>query len=456
MAPSTIRRRLRIALAVIAALCAAMAGGWWYLDWSAERDFQAALAETDALDPGWRLEDILAARPPIPDERNAYVHLLRVQPALRGFMLGERLEKALELPPNVRLHPGDAAALRKRMEALADVRRAAHQLKDMPDGRRNGDYDPTTVRTSLEGLQDLRIVAYFLHLDTVLRTYDGDSAEIAGACRANLNAARAMGDELSLYALLVRVALLEYNLANLERVTAQCKLPPDELRAIEKLLQREIDAPKLLAAMRGERTIGLNVLEAIRQGRIDPWPAAPGNGGFRDWIAKRLPRSRSVDRAGYLRAMNEMVEAGKLPVEQQHDEIKRVSDAWTRRDPATWNIMPSTEKLTQADAHVHAKLRCALVALAAERYRQAEGFWPGSLEALVKAKYIDAVPLDPFDGKALRSRLLAGGFLVYSIGADRTDNGGVLNRHNPTASGADIGFQLWDVPFRGLPPPPER
>jgi hypothetical protein len=380
---------------------------------------------------------------------------MNVQPAVRGFMLGGSLEKRLDRPPNVRLHADDAAALRQRLDALADFRRAAHKLKDMPDGQRYPDYDPTTVRTSWEGLQDLRVVVYFLHLDTVLRTYDGDSAEIGGACRANLNAACAMGDELSLYALFVCFGLLEYNLASLERVTAQCELPPDELRAIEKLLQREMDAPKLLAAMRGVRTIGLNVLEAIRQGRIDPWPAAPGKGGFRDWIAQRLPRSRNVDRAVYLRAMNEMVEASKLPVEQQQDAIKRVSDAWTRRDPATANIMPSTEKLTQTHAYVYAKLRCALVALAAERYRQGEGFWPGSLETLVKAKYIDAVPLDPFDGKALRSRRLADGFLVYSIGVDRTDNGGILNRAHPNSPGSDTGFQLWDTELRRLPAPPE-
>ena len=65
------------------------------------------------------------------------------------------------------------------------------------------------------------------------------------------------------------------------------------------------------------------------------------------------------------------------------------------------------------------------------------------------------VPLDPYDGKALRSRRLADGYLVYSVGVDRTDDGGILNRANPNSPGSDLGFQLWDADLRRLPAPPE-
>jgi hypothetical protein len=341
------------------------------------------------------------------------------------------------------------------MESLAAVRRAAHMLKDMPNGRRNTDYDPTIVFGSSQWAQDLRGFAYFLYIDTRLRTCDGDSAEIGGACRAEINAARAMGDEPSLFGLLIRIALMEIAIASLEGATAQHELPAGELRALEKSLQREIDAPKLLAALRGERAIGLNVQDAIRHGRVKPLLAIPRKGGgFRDWIADWLPRRGTVDRAGYLRAMNELVEASKLPVEQQIDEMDQISNAWSRRDAVIAEIVASSRKVAHAHARNQAKLRCARVALAAERYRQNEGFWPGSLEALLQAKYIDAIPLDPYDGKALRSRRLGDSFLVYSVGVDRTDNGGVLNRHNLLAPGADIGFQLWDIDFRGLPARP--
>ena len=39
-------------------------------------------------------------------------------------------------------------------------------------------------------------------------------------------------------------------------------------------------------------------------------------------------------------------------------------------------------------------------------------------------RFLDAVPLDPFDGKPLRYRELGTGFVVYSIGPNRRDDGG--------------------------------
>src|SRR5258708_12200416 len=79
------RRRWRRALAVMAGLVAALAGVWWYLSLAEERDFQTALAETDQLDPGWRLEDILTARPAIPDARNSTNPLAKLAPSSPRF-----------------------------------------------------------------------------------------------------------------------------------------------------------------------------------------------------------------------------------------------------------------------------------------------------------------------------------------------------------------------------------
>src|SRR5258707_1080589 len=90
-----VRRRWRGALAVMVGLWAGLVGLWWYLSGAEERDFRAALAETDQLDPGWRLEDILAARPAIPDERNSAKHVAKVSRAASSFWLGETLENQL-------------------------------------------------------------------------------------------------------------------------------------------------------------------------------------------------------------------------------------------------------------------------------------------------------------------------------------------------------------------------
>jgi hypothetical protein len=67
------------------------------------------------------------------------------------------------------------------------------------------------------------------------------------------------------------------------------------------------------------------------------------------------------------------------------------------------------------------------------------------------------VPLDPFDGQPLRCKLLPDGVVVYSVGYDGADNGGVINRESPSTAGTDLGFRLWNPEVRRqtpLPPPP--
>jgi hypothetical protein len=62
--------------------------------------------------------------------------------------------------------------------------------------------------------------------------------------------------------------------------------------------------------------------------------------------------------------------------------------------------------------------------VAAVRFRQVEGRWPRSLEELAP-KWLPEAPIDPFTGKALAYRVEDEGVIVYSVGVDGQDNGGV-------------------------------
>jgi hypothetical protein len=65
--------------------------------------------------------------------------------------------------------------------------------------------------------------------------------------------------------------------------------------------------------------------------------------------------------------------------------------------------------------------------------------------------FLAARPVDPFDGQPLRLRPLADGLVIYSIGGNRQDDHGNLDRQHPRASDTDVGFQLWDTTQRGKP-----
>jgi hypothetical protein len=85
---------------------------------------------------------------------------------------------------------------------------------------------------------------------------------------------------------------------------------------------------------------------------------------------------------------------------------------------------PALERVGMIDLRIHAQLDCARAVLGVERFRLAEGRLPETLEQLVP-KFIEAVPIDPFDSKPLRYKRLEKGYTIYSVGEDGEDNGGI-------------------------------
>jgi hypothetical protein len=107
--------------------------------------------------------------------------------------------------------------------------------------------------------------------------------------------------------------------------------------------------------------------------------------------------------------------------------------------------------------HAHFRLHQLVLALAAYRHEQKK--YPASLAALTP-KYIDRVPLDPFaDAGYKYSRLPDGGFLLYSIGPNRTDDGGKMHEvnvwaDNDTASDEERSWD--DIAIRTPPKKPQN
>jgi hypothetical protein len=93
------------------------------------------------------------------------------------------------------------------------------------------------------------------------------------------------------------------------------------------------------------------------------------------------------------------------------------------------------------DAEVIAKLQVTRVALEIERWRLAHGGRaPDSLADLTPG-FAPSIPLDPFDNNPLRYKKLPQGFLIYSIGADFTDDGGMAKPADYTDT------NHYDIPF---------
>ena len=64
---------------------------------------------------------------------------------------------------------------------------------------------------------------------------------------------------------------------------------------------------------------------------------------------------------------------------------------------------------------------------------------PASLEQLTPC-FCQSVPADPYDGKPLRYKAHGVSFVVYSIGSDGHDDGGVAWESNYVKIPQDVGF----------------
>ena len=111
--------------------------------------------------------------------------------------------------------------------------------------------------------------------------------------------------------------------------------------------------------------------------------------------------------------------------------------------------------MVYSSLRTRALLRCATVALAAERHRINRGEWPRVLADLVP-EHLASVPLDPFDAAPLRYRRTDTGAVIYSVGSDGRDDGGDATIPPGEYAPRDIVFTLWSVDQRRQPPKAEN
>ena len=97
-------------------------------------------------------------------------------------------------------------------------------------------------------------------------------------------------------------------------------------------------------------------------------------------------------------------------------------------------------------AFTQSSLDRARVACALERHRLAEGEYPATLDALAP-RFMEKLPHDIINGQPLHYRRTDGGrFLLYSVGWNGTDDGGIVVRnkiHMLDRFGEDEGDWVW-------------
>jgi hypothetical protein len=106
-------------------------------------------------------------------------------------------------------------------------------------------------------------------------------------------------------------------------------------------------------------------------------------------------------------------------------------------------LLPAVQATTVAEARGQMTFELGQLALALGAYRVDNGSYPKTLDALAP-KYIAKIPQDRFTGKPLVYRPEKNGYLLYSLGPNQEDDGGV----DQDAAGRAGSYQEFDIAVR--------
>lgn len=216
----------------------------------------------------------------------------------------------------------------------------------------------------------------------------------------------------------------------IQRLLCRCRPSGDQIRALETVLGAATDPGAAARAFVAQRCFGI---DALREGELKRMyfvrsNFVRGKPGIMDYVAWCAPSAWfKQDLSLYLEHMDELVRTLRLPYPESLMKAAAVADRLAQRVPKHYvysgvmlYILPRYVSKFQFDI---AELGSARVAMAVERFRIERDRLPDTLDELVPA-FVDAVPLDPFDGRRLRYRRTGNEFCVYSVGRNRADDGG--------------------------------
>jgi|GEM_PF-1430642 len=203
----------------------------------------------------------------------------------------------------------------------------------------------------------------------------------------------------------------------------------DAARAAREVLNRAASKPDSVSMLEEERRACIAAftrLTATHRWRWDGVSGVQRSATASDrllWFVFTLRTTRSAAVERYSRLIDGAIADCRDPYARGAAEV-----VWSQWDP-TWALIgwPEYQHVVLRDRIDTAENHLLASSLALRAYRLTKGSLPKSLYDLVKAGLLPQVPHDPFDpmGRALRYAVVLGRPVIYSVGPDGRDDGGV-------------------------------
>jgi hypothetical protein len=370
------------------------------------------------------------------------------------------------VPPQPQSPAADVLLALSRYDTTVEELRQASQLPQCRFPLNYRTENPAAIL--LPPLAAMKRTCLILQLRSLAELQNGQSDKALADVKLSLYLANSIRTEPFLISHLVRSAMLQITLQPIYESLAEHKWSDTQLAALDAELAKFDFLSDYGVAIRGERACNIGVIEYLRHAhnKFRTFASLSGqseenNGSQINWTAVVL----SFGPSGWFYQnelkLSQFYTKWYLPVADDQKQIvslasvraaSRAADPEIRRRTPenlleAW-LLPALGHAVRGFARAQSSVDLARAATALERYWLAHGEYPESLDALAP-QFMGKVPHDIIGGGPLHYRRTDDGqFVLYSVGWNERDDGGVVvfNKGSTQVVNRDEGDWVWRYP----------
>jgi len=373
---------------------------------------------------------------PVPDNQNAALVLTQAFDLRRNYSDSRsNLIHNYKLPKRgVALTSEQAELLKGYIAMNKECLRKTDEALQLPASRYPIDCS-RLMYTPLPHLSWLKSIALMHQYSAILEMESGNAPVATSHIMTTLALSHTLDREPSLISQFVRFALVNMAFTTLERRANAGTLREDEIALLAGAFSKTTVTNTTAQAMIGERArtlpyfrITKDELAKIRPPTDESDPAKNSPVPCYGPTILRWIGYYELDYGSYLIGMSKGIALLSDPAPENlraSGYFARVGEgSKLRHRTLSAQTLSACASAVLRENDVVANQRLALTALALESFRNTNGRLPEQLDELV-SKFLEEIPEDPFLGVELEYRRTEKGYLIYSVGRDREDNGGL-------------------------------
>ncbi len=237
---------------------------------------------------------------------------------------------------------------------------------------------------------------------------DGHLEEALDWCQVALRMSEHVASAPTLIAQLVAIAMQQITWQAVKQIVSAPEISAATAARLETYLSQIDLYETFTTGMVGERALGLQEFARI--------PKTP---------------NFKLDQLTYLRYMGNQIELAGLPYYASQPEYEALEADMKKlplyQAPLTKILCPVFSRVAQKRGQAVANIGLCRVVLALKGYKYERGAYPDTLKQLQETLDWE-LPEDPFSGQDFVYRRQSEGFILYSIGQDLEDDGGLPGR----------------------------